>query len=207
MHFLFKKGRVSEVFCLLFLPFNFRWRSEVKLLLLEQSMKTMFISWKDIFESTTREGISCRAAVTRGYSFGFSAENLSKTVPWLPVWTARFQIQVSSLLVAFALTVLALSQRQRDLTPSQATSGIKITLTSLLSVCWTCLVRTTWPFPSLKFSELPLASASGSKAVALCEKTDCYIGRVSSAGCLRARSSGRDSRRALRRKLPLWTVA
>lgn len=159
MHFLFKKGRVSEVFCLLFLPFNFRWRSEVKLLLFGTVHEN-----KDVFESATREGISCRAAVTRGYSFGFSAENLSKT-------------------------------------------GIKITLTSLLSVCWTCLVRTTRPFPSLKFSELPLASASGSKAVALCEKTDCHIGRVSSADCLRARSSGRDSRRALRRKLPLWTVA
>lgn len=132
------------------------------------------------------------------YSFGFSAENLSETVPRLPVWIARLQIQVSS---------LALSQRQRDLIPSQVTSGIKITLTSLVSACQTHLVRMAQSFPSLKFSEVLLVSTSGSKAVALCELRDCHTGRVSNADCLRARSSGRDSRRALRKKLTLWIVA
>lgn len=207
MQFLFKKGYVSEVFYLLFLPFSFWWRTEFRLLL-EQSMKTMFISWKDVFESATTEGISCSAAVAMGYFFGFSAANLSETVPRIPVWIARLQIQVSSLLVsAFALTVQALSQRQRDLIPSQVTSGIKITLTSLVSACQTHLVRMAQFFPSLEFSELLLVSTSGSKAMALCELRDCHTGRVSNTDCLRARSSGIDSRKALRKKLPLRTVA
>lgn len=50
----------------------------------------------------------------------------------------------------------------RDLAPSQATTGIKITLTSFVSVCWTSLVRVT--LSAVKFSELPLGSTIGARS-------------------------------------------
>lgn len=98
---------------------------------------------------------------------------------------SRLQTKVSFLVAAFALTVLASSQRQSDLTPHQATSGIKITLTSLVSSCGTHLVGMMWHFPSHKFSEFPLGSTSGSKSMTLCELRNWHTGGVNSTDCPR----------------------
>lgn len=118
IHFPLKKRYVSEVFCCL---------SSFSAASLELSMKIVFISWKEVLRSGTVDVICSSAPVTMGYSFSFSVENLSDTVPCctcnLDVGTG----EVSSFSAALALTVLARSQRQRGLTPNQTTSRINIT--------------------------------------------------------------------------------
>lgn len=132
MHFLFKKCLWSVLFAFPSLWFLGGGHSSNCFFWNNSSKQCLFLE-NTFLKVQQKESVVVQLWPGAISPFGFSAKNLSYDYQYRQQ-DCRFRF--SLFLVATAPTVLALIQRPRDLTPSQATSGMKIILTSLVSACY-----------------------------------------------------------------------